>query len=100
MNQTNLLKTFRRISIAEGYSFLLLVFIAMPFKYVLEIPEPVKYFGWLHGLLFILYGVYLLLVTIKFKWTIERFVIGFFASLLPLGPFIFERKLKKEYGVL
>lgn len=100
MSQAKLLKTFRRISIAEGYSFLLLVFIAMPFKYVFDRPELVKYFGWLHGLLFILYGFYLLLVTIKFKWTIQRFAIGFFASLLPLGPFIFERKLKKEYGVL
>lgn len=100
MNQNKLLSTFRKISIAEGISFLLLVFIAMPFKYILEIPQPVKYLGWLHGLLFILYGIYLLLVTIKYKWSIERFFIGFFASLFPFGPFLFERTLKKEYGKL
>jgi len=98
MDQNKLLSTFREISIAEGISFLLLVFIAMPFKYVLDIPELVKYVGWLHGFLFILYGVYLLLVTLKFKWPLERFIIGFFSSLLPFGPFLFERTLKKEYG--
>jgi integral membrane protein len=100
MEQSPLLKTFRKIGIAEGISFLVLVFIAMPFKYILDIPEPVKYFGWAHGVLFIAYGIYLLLVTVKLKWTVERFFIGFFASLLPFGPFLFERSLKKEYGKL
>ncbi len=100
MNQDSLLKTFRKISIAEGVSFLLLVLVAMPFKYLMDIPEPVKYFGWVHGVLFIAYGIYLLLVTLKLKWTVERFFIGFFASLLPFGPFLFERSLKKEYGKL
>ena len=98
MGQTKQLNTFRKISIAEGISYLLLIFIAMPFKYLLDIPELVKYVGWLHGLLFILYGIYLLIVTIRYKWTLERFILGFFASLLPFGPFLFERTLKKEYG--
>ncbi|WP_416207903.1 DUF3817 domain-containing protein, partial [Chryseobacterium sp. YIM B08800] len=25
----------------------------MPIKYILDIAEPVKYFGWIHGVLFL-----------------------------------------------
>lgn len=40
-------------------SFLVLLFVAMPLKYAAGIPEAVKYTGWAHGILFILYVAFL-----------------------------------------
>lgn len=91
------LKTFCRIAVAEGISYILLLGIAMPLKYLNDMPGPVKYVGWLHGLLFVLYCIYLLIVWIKLKWTFGKVLLAFFASLLPFATFILDRKLRKEY---
>ena len=48
-----LLHRFRMIGIAEGISFLVLLLIAMPLKYLMHIPEAVKITGWIHGALFV-----------------------------------------------
>lgn len=90
------LQTFGKISLAEGCSFLILLLIAMPLKYIFDIPELVKYVGWLHGLLFMLYAIQLLYITIEFKWKLTRATIYFIAAFLPLAPFWVERQLKKE----
>ena len=41
------------IGIAEGISFLVLLLIAMPLKYFMQMPEAVKFVGWVHGALFV-----------------------------------------------
>ncbi|HOP44130.1 MAG: DUF3817 domain-containing protein [Flavobacteriales bacterium] len=83
---------FRRIAIAEGWSFLVLLFIAMPLKYVWDLPQAVKVVGWLHGILFIAYWVYAVPLFTKLKWPADR-VIGLgLASVLPFGTFVMERK--------
>jgi len=86
------LRQFLITSRLEGVSFLLLVFIAMPLKYGYDMPLMVKYVGWAHGVLFMLYMAQLLLVAIKLKWDVMKVVFGFLAALLPFGPFIFEKK--------
>ncbi|MFN3404797.1 MAG: DUF3817 domain-containing protein [Cytophagaceae bacterium] len=90
------LKSFLLIARLEGISYLLLLGIAMPMKYWTGIPEPVKYVGWAHGLLFILYVLLLLQVWIKFKWKFLFVTWAFVASLLPFGTFILESGLKKR----
>ena len=55
-------KTLRIVGFLEGWSFLLLLFIAMPMKYIWDNPLWVKYVGMGHGLLFILFIVVLLVV--------------------------------------
>jgi integral membrane protein len=95
----NLLKRFCFIATLEGISYLLLLGIAMPLKYGAHILEPVKYCGWLHGVLFVSYAIGLIACWAKYKWTFGRAALVFFASLLPIAPFIVERKLKKEAGL-
>jgi integral membrane protein len=90
------LKNFRMIALAEGWSFLILLFIAMPIKYLAHRPEMVKYVGWAHGILFVLYIIFLLRVWIKLKWSFGKTVIAFLASLIPFGTFILDKRLKKE----
>ncbi|MGN6531837.1 MAG: DUF3817 domain-containing protein, partial [Ginsengibacter sp.] len=50
------IRQLRWIGIAEGISFLLLLGVAMPLKYLYDFPVAVKVTGWIHGLLFILYS--------------------------------------------
>ena len=45
----------RIIGFGEAISWLLLLGFAMPMKYIWHNPLPVKYVGWIHGLLFISY---------------------------------------------
>lgn len=92
----NTLGRFRFIVIAEGISYLLLLFVAMPLKYFASQPLPVKYLGWVHGILFMFYCFFLLLVWLKYKWSLSKVVIAFIAALLPFATFILDRKLKKE----
>ncbi|GAB2634192.1 DUF3817 domain-containing protein [Belliella aquatica] len=90
------LKRFRKISIVEGLSFLLLLFVAMPLKYVFDMPLAVKYVGWAHGVLFILY-IYVIFPTAKkLDWNFAKTFLGLIAAVLPFGPFIFDRNLKKQ----
>ena len=89
------IKTLRLVGLLEGISFLLLLFIAMPMKYMFNNPILVKYVGMGHGVLFILFLVVLFVVCEKQKWSIKIFILGLIASILPFGPFVFDHKLKK-----
>jgi len=86
------LKQFKIIALLEGLSFLILMFIAMPIKYGLGIPEVVKYVGWAHGLLFIAYQLFLLQAGIENSVKFKFYVFGFLASILPFGTFVFDKK--------
>lgn len=87
---------FRKVAVAEGISYLLLLFVAMPLKYFAGMPLAVKYTGWAHGLLFVLYVATLVLAWQEQKWKFGKAVLIFLASLLPFAPFIVDRKLKDE----
>ena len=88
------IQTLRIIGLLEGISFLLLLFIAMPMKYMLDNPVMVKYVGMGHGVLFILFLIVLFTVCERQKWSITMFILGLIASILPFGTFVFDRKLK------
>ena len=100
MIQKKIIRRFRIVGIAEGVSFLILLFIAMPLKYILEIEEAVKIVGWVHGALFIsfVYFAFEMMAVFKknFGWLAKAIV----AAVLPFGTFIFDRQLKKEERAL
>ncbi|WLF83101.1 DUF3817 domain-containing protein [Moraxella sp. ZY210820] len=89
------IRTLRIVSILEGISFLFLLGIAMPLKYLYDNPVLMKFAGMSHGILFIVFIVVLLVVCQKMKWSLAMFVMGLVASLLPFAPFLFDLKLKK-----
>ena len=62
-----LINLYRHTALVEAISYLILLLIAMPLKYIFDIPEAVKYMGWVHGWLFV-----------------------------PFLPFVFDKKLKQE----
>ena len=91
-----MINTFRKISLAEGCSLLVLLLIAMPLKYFFNFPEAVKVVGWIHGVLFILYVVMLLVLEIKYRWSFLFLAGAFVASLIPFGTFVLDRFLKEK----
>ena len=95
LSMTMNIQTLRVVGLLDGFSFLLLLFIAMPMKYMFDNPVLVKYVGMGHGVLFILFLIVLFAVCEKQKWSITIFLMGLAASILPFGPFVFDRKLKR-----
>lgn len=92
----NTLSIFRKVAVAEGISYILLLFIAMPLKYWAEMPLAVKYTGWAHGLLFVLYIALLVMAFVEYKWSLKKTAMFGVASLLPFAPFWVDKKLKEE----
>ncbi|MEI8060247.1 MAG: DUF3817 domain-containing protein [Ferruginibacter sp.] len=95
-----LLHRFRMVGIAEGISFLILVLIAMPLKYLFHFPKAVQMFGWVHGILFVSFIYFALDVFGAFKKPFKWLVKAFFASILPFGTFVLDSELKKEENSL
>jgi integral membrane protein len=87
------LSIFKKVAVAEGISYLALLLIAMPLKYFAGMPLAVKYTGWAHGLLFVLYAALVVMCWMEYKWKFTKAVMVFLASLLPFAPFIVEKKL-------
>ncbi len=85
---------FRLINFIEGISYLVLVFIAMPLKYMFDYPIATKISGMTHGILFIIFLIMLSQAMQKYKFDIKFSVILFIASLIPFGTTWTDRKLK------
>lgn len=98
MTDQTLLRSLRWAGIIEGTSYLLLLFIAMPLKYVFDQPLMVTIVGSAHGFLWIAYLAVLAYVGFRFKWSLKTLFLGGVASVLPFGPWIFDAKiLAREY---
>lgn len=92
---------FRKIAIAEGISFLVLLLIAMPLKYLANLPVAVTIVGGLHGLLFIGFMVMAWEVKNEHKKDWGWIAKSFIASILPFGTFVMDHKQwKKEEALL
>ncbi|MBN8653268.1 MAG: DUF3817 domain-containing protein [Cytophagales bacterium] len=90
------LKIFRKVALAEGISFLVLLLIAMPLKYYFGMPMAVKVVGWAHGVLFMAYIVLALSVIKTMKWSWFSTLVALAVSLLPAGTFWLDKSLKKR----
>jgi len=90
------MKFFRLITILEGISYLLLLGVCMPLKYVFDIPEPTYPVGLAHGVLFVMYCSLAVMAAVKSKWSFKNTILVLAASLLPVAPFIVEKKLLRQ----
>lgn len=84
------LKKFRLINKVEGYSFLILLFVAMPLKYMMGYPVATKVIGMIHGALFIAFIYQLIEATKNVPFSKKEAFIFFVASLIPFGSFYTE----------
>ncbi|TGL40320.1 DUF3817 domain-containing protein [Leptospira perdikensis] len=84
---------FRILAFLEGLSFLTILFITMPLKYLYQNPEPNKIVGLIHGLLFLLYLVELFQIKVELEWKTKKTLLAALASVVPFGTFIAEKYL-------
>lgn len=94
----NDLKLLRTVGTLEGISFLFLLLVAMPLKYMGGMPAAVTYAGLAHGALFLAFLVAVLAVSHRRQWPVWVFLLGLLAAVLPFGPFVFDAWLGKRYG--
>jgi integral membrane protein len=87
---------FRKVAFAEGISFLVLLFIAMPLKYLADIPIGVTIVGGLHGLLFVAFAILANEVRGDYKKDFKWLAKAMLASILPFGTFVMDKQWKKE----
>jgi integral membrane protein len=92
----NPIRQFQIIAIAEGISFLVLLLIAMPLKYMAGMPLAVRVVGAIHGALFVLYLIATYRAAKFGRWTGGRVAEALIATVFPIGPFLLERKLSRE----
>jgi len=90
------IRIFRMIALAEGTSFLTLLFIAMPMKYFMGIPEVVRVVGSIHGGLFMLYVGLLAILHFRQRWSFMFSLYALIASIIPFGTFILDKQLRKK----
>lgn len=91
----NSIKTFKNVATIEGISFLILLFIAMPLKYMAGIPIATKIVGMIHGALFIWF--------LKAQWDAHKEygfsfkfnILAFISSLIPFATFLLKKELDK-----
>ncbi len=87
-----MIKLFKITALLEGVSLLLLLFIAMPLKYIWEMPQMVQVVGMAHGILFLAYIVLAIMVYNELKWSLKTLAIVMIASIIPFGTFYVEKK--------
>ena len=92
MNTEKYTQWFRIMGWLEGISFLVLLLIAMPLKYMGGNPMAVKAVGPVHGGLFLAYVLLASIVADQKSWMPKVRVLSYLAAVLPLGTFWFEKK--------
>lgn len=93
-----LLKTqvgrLRLIGYVEGLSLLILLFIAVPLKYMANDPSLTKAMGPIHGALFLLFIFNTLSVGVEQKWKFKQTTYKvMLACIIPFGTFYIDKKI-------
>ena len=94
MKLDSTLGQLRILAILEGISYLLLI-PTIILKYGFEMGLPNKIVGSIHGLLFVLYSLWVVYYAIKVKWSLMKTFICLTASFLPFATFIVDQKILK-----
>ncbi|MRG48010.1 DUF3817 domain-containing protein [Chitinophaga sp. SYP-B3965] len=84
----------RIIGFLEGISLLLLLFVAMPMKYIFHYPEATRIMGTIHGALFLLFIFNTLSVGVEQRWKFRTTTWKvLLACIIPFGTFYIDRKI-------
>jgi len=92
----NMLNSFRILSLIEGASLVILLFIAMPAKYHFGYFDIVWIVGMTHGLLWLAYVALSLPVSHKQNWAVTFWMLVLLASVVPFACLFLDSKLKQE----
>jgi integral membrane protein len=94
------LQRMRVVSMIEGSTLLVLVFVAVPFKHLGGHPIATTIIGPVHGMAFLLY-VWMLIQTVSGAAFPRRDVVRMVvAAFIPFGAFFNERILRQRQALL
>lgn len=96
----NRLRTLTLVGYAEATSFLLLLGVAMPLKYLADWPPGVTVVGAAHGVLWVLYLMAAGWAGLAHKWGVGAFLGAGLASVVPGGPFVFDAWVTRRQAVM
>jgi integral membrane protein len=85
------IRNFLSIGKLEGLSFLTLLFIAMPLKYMFNHPEIVRVVGMLHGVLFVFFIISIVILLQNKQLSVKNAVFAFLLSIIPFGTFFLKK---------
>ena len=85
----------RMAGITEGLSYLVLLGIAMPLKWIWGMPMAVKIVGWIHGVLFMVFCAALVRTYAVACWSAVRAIVVFIAAIVPFGPFLIDKRMRQ-----
>ena len=94
MNRTFLLWLII-VGLVEGTSTLVLFFVAMPMKYVLDMPMAVTITGAVHGVFFVVLVVMFLIGWRRVPLTGGMTLLGIIGAIIPFGPFYVALRLAR-----
>lgn len=85
------------LAFADGLALLALVFVAVPVKYLLNLPLGVKILGPIHGVLFVSLTLTILAALNRGTLKPGLGALLFIGALIPLGAFYADHRLKQAY---
>ena len=88
------IQRFLWVGHAEGISYLLLLFVAMPLKYYFDLPQAVRFAGSIHGILFVGFVFLIVWLVTQQKLSLMGAMKAFILSLIPFGTFFLTRIIK------
>ena len=89
-----MISSFRKVAYLEAVSFLVLLGASFV-KRVIEGPDLVPVFGAVHGVIFLVYVVFVLKVRPGQGWSLGRTIWVVIAAAIPFGGFFVGRDLKE-----
>jgi integral membrane protein len=92
------LNIVRCVGFLEGVSTLVLFGVAMPLKYMADMPLAVRIAGSIHGFLFVGLALLLMLAITRIPISKGLAFTGILAAIFPFGPFIYDRWLPRSSG--
>jgi len=87
---------YRLMAYVVGVGLLVLVFVAMPLKYLGGNPAAVAVVGPVHGFLYMVYLVVALDLALRARWSLPRTVLVLLAGTIPFLSFVAERRITRE----
>jgi integral membrane protein len=94
---TTAIGRLRLLAFVEGLSLLIIIFITMPLKYWFDMPGPTKVIGLIHGVLFVLFCLNALSISIAQKWSFTKTTWKvLLSSFIPFGTFYIDHKILRH----
>lgn len=97
-SDAGLVKRLRLVGFVEGTTLIVLVFVAVPLKYLAGWPTGTALMGPIHGASFLLYIVTLIEVSSSRLLNRAETIRTFAACMVPFGPFLNDGLMRQKLG--